>query len=95
MIITLSRTVSLMLLAAAALVAAQDRIAGPVDASRTVILKGNIHPRAQVRNDQGRLDPATAISYATLHFQPAAGPRGSPGSWRTSRSQARRIITAG
>jgi len=52
---------------------ARDRIAGPVDASRTVVLRGSLHPRAQARFDQGRVDPAMPISYATLQLKPAAG----------------------
>jgi uncharacterized protein (TIGR03437 family) len=73
MAITLSRTVALALLAAGVLAGAQDRIALPVDASRTIVLKGSISPRAQAGTDQGRADPDLPISYATLQLQPAAG----------------------
>jgi uncharacterized protein (TIGR03437 family) len=69
----LSKAASLLLLAGALPAGAGDRIAVPVDASRTVVLQGNIHPLAQARFDRGPVDPATPVSYATLHLQPAAG----------------------
>ena len=69
----LSKTASLVLFATAAAAGAVDRIAAPVDASRMVVLRGSTHPMAQARFDQGRVDPAMPISYATLHLKPAAG----------------------
>lgn len=73
MLSIVSRTTSLILLAAAVLAGAQDRIAGPVDLTHTALLRGNLHPRAQARFDQGPVDAAMPISYATLHLQPAPG----------------------
>jgi uncharacterized protein (TIGR03437 family) len=70
---TLSRTALLLCLAAATLPAARDRIAAPVDAARTVVLRGNVHPRAQAQFDQGRADASMQIDFATLHLTPAAG----------------------
>src|SRR5690348_12847150 len=73
MLSSVSRSASLLFLAAAALAAAQDRVAGPVDLARTSVIRGNIHPSAQARFDQGPADAALPISYATLHLQPATG----------------------
>src|ERR1035438_343382 len=70
---SLTRTASLLFLAAAMLAGAQDRIAVSVDTSRTVVLKGHMQPRAQAQYDQGRVDAAMPISYATLQLKPAAG----------------------
>lgn len=41
--------------------AQQDRIRGPIDANESVVLRGNVHPRARPENDRGPLDPSTAI----------------------------------
>jgi uncharacterized protein (TIGR03437 family) len=49
-----------------ALLAQPDRIAAPIDARRTVVLKGNVHPLAQPRFDQGGVEPAFRLSYITL-----------------------------
>ena len=43
-----------------------DRITAPIDARRTVVLKGNVHPMAQPRFDQGPVEPAFRLSYITL-----------------------------
>ena len=49
-----------------ALLAQPDRISAPIDARRTVVLKGHIHPMAQPRFDQGPVDPAFRVGYVTL-----------------------------
>ena len=50
---------------------AADRITTPVDANRTVVLRGHVPPRARPQFDQGALDPATGIGYMTLRLTPA------------------------
>ncbi|MDR3700043.1 MAG: protease pro-enzyme activation domain-containing protein [Candidatus Sulfopaludibacter sp.] len=70
---SLTRTTCLLLLAALALAAAQDRITAPVDPGRTALLKGNVPPRVQAWNDRGRVDPYMSVPFATLHLKPAAG----------------------
>jgi uncharacterized protein (TIGR03437 family) len=60
------------LFAAGTAVAAQDRIVGPVDTSQTVEIRGHVHPSAQVRNDEGPVDSAMPIRYATLYLKPSA-----------------------
>jgi uncharacterized protein (TIGR03437 family) len=52
---------------------AADRIVDRVDAGRTVTVKGQTHPLAQPQFDQGAVDPAMEISYATVLLKPAGG----------------------
>jgi uncharacterized protein (TIGR03437 family) len=59
-------------LAAGNLAAAGDRVAGSVDPSRSVALKGHVHPRAQIQNDRGAVDPGTALNQVTLMLKPDA-----------------------
>jgi hypothetical protein len=61
-----SRAIHLLFLAPCALLAQPDRITAPIDARRTVVLKGNVHPKAQPRFDQGAVEPAFRIGYITL-----------------------------
>jgi uncharacterized protein (TIGR03437 family) len=49
-----------------ALLAQPERITTPIDVHRTVVLKGNVHPMAQPRFDQGAVEPAFRLSYITL-----------------------------
>jgi uncharacterized protein (TIGR03437 family) len=49
-----------------ALLAQPDRITAPIDARRTVVLKGNVHPMAQPRFDQGPVEPAFRLGYVAL-----------------------------
>ena len=51
---------------------AEDRVTAPVDANRTIVLKGHVPPRAQPQFDQGALDPATEVGYVTLRLTPSA-----------------------
>ena len=66
------RACAVTLLFLATLLAAEDRITGPVDLRRTVVLKGHVHPKAQSGNDEGPVDPSMDISYATVLLKPAA-----------------------
>ncbi|HTB20925.1 MAG TPA: protease pro-enzyme activation domain-containing protein [Bryobacteraceae bacterium] len=56
----------------AALLAQADRIAGKVDASRSVKLTGNLNPQAKPASDVGVLDPATRLNYVRLMLKPSA-----------------------
>ena len=49
-----------------------DRIAGAVDASRTVRLKGNVHGLARPEFDLGRADSGQLMSGVSLAFRPSA-----------------------
>jgi len=61
-----SRAFGLLLLLPCALLAQPDRIAAPIDARRTVVLGGNLHPNALPRFDRGPVEPALHIGYITL-----------------------------
>jgi len=63
---------ALLPLLAGALHAAEDRVAGPLDLNRTVILRGQVHPLAQARFDQGPVDPAMPLDRITVLLRPAA-----------------------
>ena len=69
----IARTIVVLSLLSSGVRAAQDRVLAPVDLTRTVVLRGNVHPRAQARFDQGRADISLPISYATLHLKPGPG----------------------
>jgi uncharacterized protein (TIGR03437 family) len=60
------KIVWLLFLLPCALVAQPDRITAPIDARRTVVLKGNVHPMAQPRFDLGPVEPAFRVGYVTL-----------------------------
>src|ERR1700691_1595039 len=49
-----------------------DRIAGPIDSSQKVALKGNVHGLAQPRFEIGRTDPGKVLHGITLAFRPSA-----------------------
>lgn len=51
------------------LLAQRDRIEGPVDDARKVVLAARRHPLAQPQYDLGPVDPAREIGYLTLSFQ--------------------------
>jgi len=61
------------LAAAASLLAAADRVTGPVDSARTVALRGHVRPQAQPQFDLGPVDPAQELSHVTLFLNPAPG----------------------
>jgi len=58
--------ISLLLLLPCALAAQPDRITAPIDGGRTVVLRGNVHPNAQPRFDQGAVEPGFRVGYITL-----------------------------
>jgi uncharacterized protein (TIGR03437 family) len=62
----LSNIICLLFLAPCALLAQPDRITAPIDARRTIVLKGNVHPSAQSRFDLGPVEPAFRVGYITL-----------------------------
>jgi subtilase family serine protease len=49
-----------------------DRIAGPIDSSQVVAVKGNVHGLAQPRFDLGRTDGGKLLHGVTLAFRPSA-----------------------
>jgi hypothetical protein len=48
-----------------------DRIAGPIDSSQKVALKGNVHGLAQTRFDMGRTDGSMILHGVTIAFRPS------------------------
>jgi subtilase family serine protease len=54
------------------LMAQENRIVGKVDESRRILLKGNVHPKAQGQYDQGPVDPSLKLSYITLALKKSA-----------------------
>jgi hypothetical protein len=48
------------------------RIANPIDATRTVLLKDNVHPLARAEYDRGRVDPAMPMNYLRITLKPSA-----------------------
>lgn len=48
-----------------------NRIAGPVDASKTVALKGNIPAAVRGAADIGQADPDQILRHVTIHFKPS------------------------
>ena len=62
----LSHIVWLVLLLPCALLAQPDRLTAPIDARRTVVLRGNVRPMAQPQFDQGLVEPAFRLGYVTL-----------------------------
>ena len=63
--------VTIVALAAGSLLAADDRVVESVNASRTVPLKGHVHPKAQAQYDRGPVEPSTKLAYVTLMLKPA------------------------
>ena len=63
----------LLILCVTAWAAQPDRIAAAIDSSQTVVLKGNVHPKAQAQYDEGPVNPAMKLSFITLLIQPSAG----------------------
>jgi cell division septal protein FtsQ len=55
----------------ATLLAQQDRIMAPLDPTSRVVLRGNVHVKAQPLYDRGRVDPTLEISYVTLLLKPS------------------------
>ena len=51
---------------------AGDRIVQAVDSSRTIALRGNVHPLARPEFDRGSVNGAMALPLVTLFFKPTA-----------------------
>ncbi|HEY4359461.1 MAG TPA: protease pro-enzyme activation domain-containing protein [Bryobacteraceae bacterium] len=49
-----------------------SRIAGPIDNTRRIALRGHVHPEARAEFDQGRVSGSLTIPYMTLTFAPSA-----------------------
>ncbi len=63
----------LLALCASAQAAQPDRIAATIDNSQTVVLKGNVHPKAQPQYDHGRAESSMKLPYITMLTKPTAG----------------------
>jgi len=48
-----------------------DRIVTAIDSAQTVVLKGNVHPKAQPQYDQGPVNPAMKLGRMTLQVSPS------------------------
>ena len=59
------------LLLTASFLTAADRIVTPVNPNQTIVLQGQIDPRASAQNDQGPVEPSMQLSYATLLLAPS------------------------
>jgi uncharacterized protein (TIGR03437 family) len=53
-------------------VCAQDRIVGPIDASRLTPIRGGAPGLARAEFDRGPVDPSRRLSYVTMHLAPSA-----------------------
>jgi subtilase family serine protease len=49
-----------------------DRIVAPIDGTKTVVLKGNVHPKALPQYDQGPVEPSMRLPYITMVMKPTA-----------------------
>jgi hypothetical protein len=65
-------TLALFSISAAPLLAQQDRIAGPLDRSQRIALKGNIHPNAEPRFDAGPVDSSLKLNHVMVMLKPSA-----------------------
>lgn len=52
--------------------AEQSRITGSLNGGQTVVLAGNVSPKAKKLYDQGRVEPTLKINYMTLQTMPSA-----------------------
>jgi len=59
-----------VLFAPALLIAQHDRISGPIERTKTVVLKGNINPEAQPQFDRGPIDSSLKLDLMTLALKP-------------------------
>ena len=64
--------VLLLTLPASTLLAQRNRISGNVDNNRRVALRGHVHPRAQIQDDQGPVAPSMPLPYVSLVLKPPA-----------------------
>ena len=63
--------VLLLALPASTLLAQRNRISGTVDNNRRVALRGHVHPRAQIHDDQGPVAPSMPLPYLSLVLKPS------------------------
>src|SRR6202161_1562627 len=61
-----------LILSTLSFAAAPDRITGPIVSGQMVDLTKSLHPKAQPKYDQGRVDPQFKLSYVTLLTSPSA-----------------------
>ena len=54
------------------LVFSQDRISGPIDASRKTQVKNALPGLARAEFDRGPVDPSRKLGYITIHLAPSA-----------------------
>src|SRR5260370_2501823 len=64
--------VLLLPLPVSTLLAQRNRINGNVDDNRRVALRGHLHPRAQIQDDQGPVAPSMPLPYVSLVLKPSA-----------------------
>ena len=48
-----------------------DRIVGTIDNSQTIVLRGNVHPKARQQYDKGSVEPSMELAYVTVHVSPS------------------------
>src|SRR5258706_2836666 len=64
------RPLTVVAVFAAALPAQNNRLRGPIDARRSITLRGNVNPIAQTQLDEGRVDSLLKMDRITLLLKP-------------------------
>jgi hypothetical protein len=59
----------------APLCAQRNRLAARIDDSRTIVLRGRVHPKARAENDRGLVESTFQVPGITLLLKPSAGQR--------------------
>lgn len=72
MSIRIALCVPVLALASRTLLAQQNRITRAADDAHRVVLSGSVHPTAQLRYDQGLVDPSLGMPFVTLTMKPSA-----------------------
>jgi subtilase family serine protease len=67
---------SILLALSTAWAAQPDRITGTIDSSQTVVLKGTVHPQAQLQYDKGSVDPSTRLNSIRIMFKQSKSQQG-------------------
>ncbi len=67
------RFLALIAAACLSLYAQTDRVSAPIDARRSVVLRGSVHPQARPENDRGVVEPTFPVSGITFILTPSAG----------------------
>jgi uncharacterized protein (TIGR03437 family) len=62
--------VCVLVFAPVLVLAQQDRIPGSIEGARTVVLRGNVNPKAQPKFDRGPVDPSLKLDLVTLALKP-------------------------